>query len=427
MKESYKRPRLYDDFDAVKEELEINNLSELSKNMNQESEYLLIEKMISFADIPTSRKIKYLTEDKTKANAFSKEQIEKRNKGNINFYATFDEMNKWELMNKGTFFCQTKQASIYMPSVFYEFIDIPNPTTRKKRNDNWTNFYKSINKDFKLNSSLINCFICNSSVEKYFNNELTQKAYNKLGRDKISESLTLMDGDFTETDIHITPHGLGKCNDGVFASLRLNVFAKDKLIVVVEKKINKEINVYFAFYRNPKFFVLNDIYNKDYVLSRYSEETHNKDEQETRKGQAKWRDELAEFSLGLSTDDEGFVECPFTGVKVQYPAESAFLRASHIKAYSKCKDAKGEIKIEEAYDLDNGFLVIADVDALFDKYLISVDPITHRIVKANALSKDVIKHLNLKQEVDDKFIGPNKDKYLQLHYQEFKKRNNLSI
>lgn len=427
MKESYKRPRLYDDFDAVKEELEINNLSVLSKNMSQESQYLLIEKMISFADIPTSRKIKYLTKDKTKANAFSKEQIEARNKGNINFYATFDEINKWELMNKGTFFCQTKQASIYMPSTFYEFIDIPNPTTRKKKNDNWTNFYKSINKDFKLNSSLINCFICNSSVEKYFNNELTQKAYNKLGRDKISETLTLMEGDFTETDIHITPHGLGKCNDGVFASLRLNAFAKDKLIVVVEKKINKEINVYFAFYRNPKFFVLNDIYNKDYVLSRYSEETHNKDEQETRKGQAKWRDELAEFSLGLSTEDEGFVECPFTGVKVQYPAESAFLRASHIKAYSKCKDAKGEIKIEEAYDLDNGFLVIADVDALFDKYLISVDPITHRIVKANALSKDVIKHLNLKQEVDDKFIGPNKDKYLQLHYQEFKKRNNLSI
>ena len=426
MKESYKRPRVFVDYDAIKEELEINNLTELSKIMNAKSSYLLLEKMISYADVPTSRKIRYLTKDKIKANAFTKENIGARNKGNINFYATFDEMNKWELANKGTFFCQTKQASIYMPSIFYEFIGIANPTTRQKKNDNWTDFYNSCGQDFKLNSSSINCFICNSSVEKYFDKDLTQKAYDKLNRGKVSETLNLVDGDFTKTDVHITPHGLGKSNDGVFSSLRLNVFAKDKLIILVEKKTNGKMNVYFAFYRNPKFFILNEIYNKDYILSRYSEELLNKEEQETRKGQAKWRDELAEFALGLSTEDEGFVECPFTGVKVQYPAESAFLRASHIKAYAKCKDGKGDIKIEEAYDLDNGFLVIADVDALFVKYLISVDPTTHKIVKSSALSKDVINHLNLKQEVAEKFIGPNKDKYLQLHYQEFQKRNSLS-
>ena len=44
MKTEYKRPRILDDFDAIKEELEINNLKELSSIMKPASKYLLIEK-----------------------------------------------------------------------------------------------------------------------------------------------------------------------------------------------------------------------------------------------------------------------------------------------------------------------------------------------------------------------------------------------
>lgn len=98
------------------------------------------------------------------------------------------------------------------------------------------------------------------------------------------------------------------------------------------------------------------------------------------------------------------------------------LRASHIKAYSKCKDGRGDIKVEEAYDLDNGFLVIADVDALFDKYLISVNPDDGKIVTSSLLSKDVLDHLSLKKSVDSRFMSEKKKTYLQIHYNEFEKR-----
>ena len=57
---------------------------------------LFIEKFISFADVPTSRKLVYLTKDKASSDAFTKENIEKRNKANAGFYATYEEMNKRE-------------------------------------------------------------------------------------------------------------------------------------------------------------------------------------------------------------------------------------------------------------------------------------------------------------------------------------------
>ena len=182
-----------------------------------------------------------------------------------------------------------------------------------------------------------------------------------------------------------------------------------------------------AFYRNPKFFIINGIYNNDYLLAKFGEEQNNDDIQESRTGQAKWRDELAEYSISITAEDNDFVECPFTGVKVQYPAESAFLRASHIKAYAKCKMNNGKIDIAEAYDLNNGFLVIADVDALFDKYMITVDPCTLKIIKSPSLSTDVLNHLKLNSSIPDKYMTEKKKEYLQIHYDEFIRRNGISV
>ena len=417
MKQDYKRPRIIYDFDAIKEELEINNLKELSSIMKPASKYLLIEKLISFADVTTSRKLRYLTGDKNKSGAFTKEKIEKRIKKNSSFYATFDEMIDWEWKHRSekVFFCQTKQASIYMPSIFYSFLGVSDPTTRNKPSSNWSGQYQ-------LNGKRLDVFLCNSSVEKYFTKEATQKTYDKLSRVSSADELSIKEGHFTKIDMHVTPHGLGTTADKVFAALRNNVFAKDKFVVLVEVKPNGKKQVFVSFFRNPKFFILNDIYNKDYILAKYRDDVDSKGVQESRKGQAKWRDELAEYSISLSADDEGCVECPFTGVRVQYPSESAFLRASHIKAYSKCKDGRGDIKVEEAYDLDNGFLVIADVDALFDKYLISVNPDDGKIVTSCLLSKDVLDHLSLKKSVDSRFMSDKKKIYLQIHYNEFEKR-----
>lgn len=427
------RPKILSDIELIKEELEINNLDEMIPILKKTSEYLLIEKTISFADVMTSNKGNYGSEDKKNENMFSKQKIEKRAKESyLTFYSKNKEIVEFEMKSqnitdpsKRKFFCETHQSSIYMPSDFYSFINMPNPTTRNKENDNWTNFYKSKNYNCALKNYGVKVFLCNSSVEKYFTKKMTESTFNKLDKKGTAQDLYKEDGCFTTIDeLHITPHGLGKAEfDTHFDTIHKNLFAKDKILVLLEKKKSNKINMYLAFFRNTQFFLLNNIRDKSFIASKYFEdEEEKKVGAESRKGQAKWRDELAELYVGLSLADDSVVECPFTGVKVQYPSESAFLRASHIKAYSKCKDHCGNLKVEEAYDLENGFLVIADVDALFDKYLISVNPSDGTIVKSDLLSKDVIKHLKLKSNVDSKYMSEKKKTYLQIHYNEFEKR-----
>ena len=54
-------------------------------------------------------------------------------------------------------------------------------------------------------------------------------------------------------------------------------------------------------------------------------------------------------------------KCVVTGIDVE-----PVLRASHIKAYAECTE-------DEKYDLNNGLLLSANVDALFDRHLITFD------------------------------------------------------
>ena len=54
-------------------------------------------------------------------------------------------------------------------------------------------------------------------------------------------------------------------------------------------------------------------------------------------------------------------KCIVTGIDVEN-----VLRASHIKAYSECDR-------DEKYDINNGLLLSANIDALFDRHLISFD------------------------------------------------------
>ena len=421
--------KIIKDKELIKEELEINFIEKLLDEVDKNSELMLIEKTISFADV--LGKCGAGSEAKKKRNAFSKKEIEKRVKSNISFYTTYEDMAKFEKANKAkeVFFCQTHQTSIYMPSEFYQFLGIHNPTTRLKAGSDWKTFYSSCGEKFPLNSPTICVYAFNPSIEQYFTKEMTEKTYKVLNRVAEAPSFAVASGsNLTPLDIFITPHGLGKAKyNPEFTKLHRNIFAKDKILVLLEKKTDGTFNVYLSLMRNVQFFILNKIRNKDYRIARYRDEINNRTNQESRIGQSRWRDELAELAMSQSSDEDGFVTCPFTGVRVEYPAESAFLRASHIKAYSKCKEADGTVNVDEAYDLDNGFLVIADVDALFDKYLLSVDPETGKIQKSPILTEDVIKHLNLNASGKiDSAILESKKKYLIFHYNEYKNRNGIS-
>lgn len=204
-------------------------------------------------------------------------------------------------------------------------------------------------------------------------------------------------------------------------ALRGNVFATDKICIVLERK-NSKINVFFAFFRNPIFYQLNNMMMNSYLLKSFEKVTKEREPEESRKGQAKWRDDLALLAIAQGEGEIDYVTCPFTLINVRYPSkEATLLRASHIKAYAKCKGTDNKIDISEAYDPNNGFLVTANIDALFDKYLITVDKDSGKIIWSKAVSVEVRKAINLASDRLEKKYYEKKKKYLKVHNEEFKK------
>ena len=84
----------------------------------------------------------------------------------------------------------------------------------------------------------------------------------------------------------------------------------------------------------------------------------------------------------------------------------SLLRASHIKPWSKSSD-------EEKVDIDNGFLLCPDHDALFDKRLISFDD-DGKIIISDSLDEVEKKYLNVRDDMTISLTEGNK-KYLKYH------------
>ena len=149
--------------------------------------------------------------------------------------------------------------------------------------------------------------------------------------------------------------------------------------------------------------------------AEFKNKTEKESIKENRKYQGQWRKHLASLYILQSIDYKSIIECPFTGLKVEYPSEFTIMRASHIKAYKDCKDVK------EAYDIYNGFLLSANADALFDKYLLSVNPETLRIECSNAISPKLKSEIHLNKTLSKRYVNKEVVKYLEYHYDKFLK------
>jgi hypothetical protein len=182
--------------------------------------------------------------------------------------------------------------------------------------------------------------------------------------------------DFTRIDLSIAAHGIGCSENEEFHKLRRSVFKSDEIIVLMEKS-NTEKNFYIMFNKNPKFYTLIGecdeswekylrIQGKQNLLQLTQKANLSEDEKEkTRKNQSKWRKKLAEEMMSYTTaDDEVF--CPMTYITGNFSSVGTLFRASHIKAYNECN-------ADEAFDVNNGILISANADALFDKHLITID------------------------------------------------------
>ena len=88
-----------------------------------------------------------------------------------------------------------------------------------------------------------------------------------------------------------------------------------------------------------------------------------------RVGQARYRDALLTYWGG---------SCAVTGVAV-----TEALRASHAKPWAECADDA------ERLDAFNGFLLVANLDALFDRFLISFDDAGHLLTSTRLSQSDL--------------------------------------
>lgn len=402
--------RVITDFEIVQEELETLCLKSLLDSMSRDKEYMYIDKLLTYADVPTFGKHKANSEDKDGDEVYSEDSLNKRAKANYLFYYKPEQIIQIEKRNRREkhFFCETKQSNISLPSAFYSFLGTSQP--RDGASD--------------LNSGKYRTYLVNSCIGDAFDEESTNDLFSKLGRDRLAKKVEISDAAiYTNMGLTTGVHGIGTKADNLFHALRGNAFAKDKVCILVEKSAGEEIEykIYVMFYRNPKYYQLRRMPIPVSVVDAFTEKEEEKFV-ESRTGQRRWRNALAELALVREDGEEvDYVVCPFSMVEVKYPAEETLLRASHIKAYAKCKK-DNKIDEAEAYDPDNGFLVTANVDALFDKYFLSVDPDTNTIVKSKQLSEELIKALNIQTVIGSEYITEGKKKYLRVHYEEFKRK-----
>lgn len=90
---------------------------------------------------------------------------------------------------------------------------------------------------------------------------------------------------------------------------------------------------------------------------------------------------------------------------------TAVLRASHIKEWS-------ESSREERIDANNGLLLCANHDALFDRHLISFEPTTGDICISSSIDDEQRSALNLSDSFNLSMSNRMKS-YMQLHYKKF--------
>lgn len=96
---------------------------------------------------------------------------------------------------------------------------------------------------------------------------------------------------------------------------------------------------------------------------------------------------------------------------------TAVLRASHIKEWS-------ESSREERIDANNGLLLCANHDALFDRHLISFEPTTGDICISSSLDDEQRSALNL-SDTTKLAMSDRMKSYMQLHYKKFTDKENI--
>ena len=380
---------------------------------HKDYEYQLFSKYITHSDIITKGK-------RNESEGYERNYL---------YYLTVEEMEEREKKQlPEDFLDNNRNANINTTSVahqscikvaneVYDFLDIPNVQKLKKEKGELAPKQININ-------DYANVYIVNDNLE-YFSMDYTKKIFEKLNKnvpwDFNNYNFDLSDGDFTSINITEAAHGFGTKENVDFQNLRMSLFLNDKFIVLESKK-ESEKNMFIILDKNPRFFTILGLRNKfweelrnlQYNKTAYDalSEIHTQDgTKKSRKDQAKWRKLLAEEMMNFS-DNGSKIFCPISNMTVDFEKVGTLLRASHIKSFGDCKDAR------EAYDINNGLLISANADALFDKHLITIDE-NGDIIYSFLIDKRLEMELNFQNQLFKYLLTPKRKEYLAEHKRKF--------
>lgn len=412
---------IFSDYEQIKEFLMGKSESIIEYlEKNPYMEYALFAKYITHSDlISKGKRTEKQGYDKNYLYYLTTEEMEEREELDVDRNG-IDELGNDRLANIRTD-STAHQSNITVPTFFYEFFEITNKNKEKQEK------VLRDNQKQLIISDVVDVYLVNDSL-KYFDIEYTKKAFEKLGKepnwDYDKYKIVLSDSDFTKIHLTEASHGIGTNDDVEFQKLRMSIFLNDKLILLMarDKSTNKK-ELFILLEKNPRFFTILGEYNstwEQYLIKKYNREIFEYSKQEivstevekTRKDQSKWRKQLAEEMMNF-TKNSNEIFCPLTKVTVDFEKAGTLFRASHIKAYKDCT-------LEEAYDINNGILMVANADALFDKHLITIDD-EGNIIFSYLIDQDFkLKcDLLLTGKVFKYVLTPKRKEYLKNHRQVF--------
>ncbi len=375
---------------------------------HKSSEYILYYKMLSHSDLPNFAKMK------------NDESLDK----NLLYYLSAKEMREIE-QRENRKFEVAKQSNIGMSIRFWKDLDMPVPRDSVKKR-------KVVGGDHLKINDYAKVFLVNDVLENFHFEDIL-KIFEKLHKNFNPKQFNantmsyqiLNNQDFTPIELHQAVHGIGMNQDVEFNKLRHNLFKNDLLYLLIEKTQTQK-NLFIMPFRNPLFFSLLGVTNSKWQI--YQEQklkrennlitkspTPFQEEKIQRQHQNKWREALAFEMMNYTTIDRS-VFCPLTYIEADFDDMKTLFRASHIKGYSDCDE-------EEKYDLDNGLLLIANADALFDKHFITIDE--NKQLKFSYLLENNHKlksQLNLNNGIFKDILNDRRMQYLAYHRKIFEEK-----
>ncbi len=335
---------------------------------------------------------------------------------NLLYYLSTDDMTNLQEQNPDHKFECAKQSNIGMPEDFYTDIGIPKLKRRsgpQKEKHSWVNL-----------NDYMSVYLVNDTL-KFFSVSYTEQVMNKLGKkmpENWKEQKVLLNTKepFTSVDLHEAIHGLGVESDAIFHAVRHSVFLNDTIIFLTEHT-EKSKNLFILFEKNPRFYTIlgetDTAWEKYIALNRRHEKMKilqnsplsASEDEKSRRLQNAWKEKLA-LEMMTYTTEEGKVFCPFTKISADFDAFSMLFVASHIKRHCDCANDK------ESFNINNGLLLSANADALFDKYMITINE-DKELIFSFLLEQDYLlrDNLSLKQSVFSPILNEERMKNIAEH------------